>query len=108
MNGGVLPDSGFPRVSGKETSDNSNTVQTRASHSTHAFGHGRRLDGIPSKRAFSERVESEVEVVVHDDGRGTRDGSRSRSRYTGLRRRSSYMVRSGTCIFGLDESEGFG
>ena len=40
--GGVLPATGFPRVSGMETSDNSDTVQTyRASHTTHAFGHGR-------------------------------------------------------------------
>ena len=36
--GGVLPTSGFPRVSGMETSEKSDTVQTRASHTTHAFG----------------------------------------------------------------------
>ena len=37
--GGVLPTTGFPRVSGMETSDNSDMVQTYgASHTTHAFG----------------------------------------------------------------------
>ena len=56
--------------------------------------HGRRLGVIPSKRAFSERFESSREVVVHDDGRGTRDlgnGSRtcpernlSHPRYSGV------------------------
>ena len=35
--------------------------------------HGRRLGVIPSKHAFSERFESSREVVVHGDGRGTRD-----------------------------------
>ena len=39
------------------TSDNSITVQTRASHTTHAFVHGRRLGIIPLKRAFLERFE---------------------------------------------------
>ena len=33
--GGVLPDIGFPRVSGMEASDNSDTVQTRAFLTTH-------------------------------------------------------------------------
>jgi len=56
--------------------------------------HGRRLGVIPSKRAFSERFESSREVVVHGDGRGTRDlgnGSRtcpernlSHPRYSGV------------------------
>ena len=32
--GGVLPDTGFPRVSGMETSDNSDTVQTYGSSHT--------------------------------------------------------------------------
>ena len=36
--GGVIPVTGFPRVNGMETSDKSDTVQTRASHTTHAFG----------------------------------------------------------------------
>ena len=40
-------------------------MQTRASHTTHAFVHGRRLGVIPSKHAFSERNAFEVEVVVH-------------------------------------------
>ena len=36
QDGGVIPDSGFPRVSGMETSDNSDTVQTYGtSHTTH-------------------------------------------------------------------------
>ena len=34
QDGGVLPTTGFPRVSGMETSDKSDTVQTRASHTT--------------------------------------------------------------------------
>ena len=85
--GGVLPDSGLPRVSGMETRNVqrplSETVQTRASHTTHMHSvHGRRLGVIPSKRPFgAERVRSGsscsrvvgelvvlatvVEVVVH-------------------------------------------
>ena len=85
---------GVPRVGDKETSDNLDTVQTRASQTSQAFVHGRRLEVIPSKRAFSERFESSREVVVHGDGRGTRDlgnGSRtcpernlSHPRYSGV------------------------
>ena len=85
---------GVPRVGDKETSDNLDTVQTRASQTSQAFVHGRRLEVIPSKRASGTvlvrcKVEEVdvlgtfvVEVGVHDDGRGTRDlggGSRSRS-----------------------------
>ena len=33
--GGVLPDSGFPRVGGMAKSDNSDAVHTQASHTTH-------------------------------------------------------------------------
>ena len=70
------------------------TVQTRASQTSQAFVHGRRLGVIPSKCANGKvlvwcQVEEVdvlgtfvVEVGVHDDGRGTRDlggGSRSRS-----------------------------
>ena len=55
--GGVLPTTGFPRVSGMETSDNSDTVQTvhliQHMHSVH----GGRLVIIPLKRAFSGRNE---------------------------------------------------
>ena len=64
------------------------------SYDTHAFVHGHRLGSIPSKHAFSERFESSREVVVHGDGRGTRDlgnGSRtcpernlSHPRYSGV------------------------
>ena len=45
---------GVPRVGDKETSDNLDTVQTRASQTSQAFVHGRRLEVIPSKRALSE------------------------------------------------------
>ena len=68
---------------GETCNDNSETVQPRASHTTHMHSvHGRRLGVIPSKRAFgAERVRSGsscsrvvgevvvlatvVEVVVH-------------------------------------------
>ena len=73
--GGVLPASGFPRDSGMQTSDK----RTRCKHRVHLIQHmhsvhGRRLGVIPSKRAFSERIEfvegsrrsrAVVEVVVH-------------------------------------------
>ena len=63
---------GVPRVGNKEASDNLDTVQTRASQTSQAFVHGRRLGVIPSKRALSEWIEFggrgtrvEGEVVVH-------------------------------------------
>ena len=68
--GGVLPNSGFPRDGGmaKEghRKDDSVTVQTYGtSHTTkHSFT-GVVSAVIPSKRAFSERFESSREVVVH-------------------------------------------
>ena len=80
---------GVPRVGDKETSDNLDTVQTRASQTSQAFVHGRRLEVIPSKHASGtvlvrctiEEVyvlaTATVEVVVlarsRVDGRGTRD-----------------------------------
>ena len=75
------------------------TIRTRCKRRVHLIQHmhsvhGRRLGVIPSKRAFSERFESSREVVVHGDGRGTRDlgnGSRtcpernlSHPRYSGV------------------------
>ena len=50
---GVLPTTGSPRVSGMETSDNSDTVQTKgASHTTQAFVLRRPfLAAIPLKHA---------------------------------------------------------
>ena len=51
QDGRVNPASGFPQVSGMQTSDNSNTV-----------GH---LGGIPSKRAFPGGSKTSREVVVH-------------------------------------------
>ena len=78
-----------PRVGDKETSDNLDTVQTRASQTSQAFVHGRRLGVIPSKCANGTipvrcKVEEVVvlgtfvvEVVVlacsRVDGRGSRD-----------------------------------
>ena len=47
-----IPDA--PRVGDKETSENLDTVQTRASQTSQAFVHGRRLEVIPSKCALSE------------------------------------------------------
>ena len=103
--GGVLPTTGFPRVSGMETSDNLDTVQTRASHTTHAFGPRRsshhytfeacvsrrfkNVEGSSHSRVVVEVVvlATVVEVVVHGDGSGS----------------------SGTRLGeGLDESEFFG
>ena len=69
-------------------------ANTGISYNTHAYGPRRCLGVIPSRRAIGTvlvqcKVEEvdvlgtfEVEVGVHDDGRGTRDlggGSRSRS-----------------------------
>ena len=76
---------GVPRVGDKETSDNLDMVQTRASQTSQAFIHGCRLGVIPLKRALSEWIEFggwgtrvEGEVVVHGvvvGSRGSRDGS---------------------------------
>ena len=85
--GGVLPDSGFPRYGGMAIEERAKTslgngANTSISYNTHAFVLGRRLRVIPSKRAFgAERVRSGsscsrvvgevvvlatvVEVVVH-------------------------------------------
>ena len=94
----MLPTTGFPRDGGtaKEghRKDDSITVQNSSiSYNPHSFSEGR-LGVIPSKRALSERFESSREVVVHGDGRGTRDlgnGSRtcpernlSHPRYSGV------------------------
>ena len=49
--GGVLPTTGFPRVSGMEMSDNSDTVQTQASHTSHNIRSRASSRVIPSKRA---------------------------------------------------------
>ena len=99
QDGGVIPTSGFPRDGGtaKEghRKDDSITVQNSSiSFNTCIRSTAVVLGGIPSKRAFSERFESSREVVVHGDGRGTRDlgnGSRtcpernlSHPRYSGV------------------------
>ena len=75
MNGGVLPVTGFPRVSGKQggpSKQRLTMVQTRASQTSQAFVHGGHLEVIPSKRALSEQIEFgcrgtrvEGKVVVH-------------------------------------------
>ena len=91
--GGVLPVTGFPRVRGMETRNVqrplSNTVQTQATQTTHAFVPRTSSRVIPSRRDFSERikfvegssgthclVESTATVVVHStvfgNGRRTR------------------------------------
>ena len=76
----------------RKTSGTLDTVQTRASQTSQAYVHGRRLGVIPSKcangtilvRCQVEEVDVlgtfVVEVGVHDDGSGSRDlggGSRS-------------------------------
>ena len=87
--GGVLPDSGFPRYDGMAIEERAKTIRsrckTRASHTTHKHSFtGGRLGVIPSKRAFSGQIEFDegssgtravvevvvlatvVEVVVHE------------------------------------------
>ena len=76
---------GVPRVGDKGTSDKLDMVQTRASQTSQAFIHGRRLEVIPSKHALSEQIEFgcrgthvEGEVVVHGvvmGSSGSRNGS---------------------------------
>ena len=73
--GGGLPTTGFPRVSGMETSDNSNTVQTQASHTTCIRSRKVVSAVIPLKRAFSERFEFIEGSSGSHDGSGS-SGSR--------------------------------
>ena len=80
QDGGVIPDSGFPRDGGMANEERAKTnrsrCKTRASHSTHAIGPRRSFSAvIPSKRAFLERFESSREVDVH--GRCGSSGTRS-------------------------------
>ena len=89
---GVLPDTGLPHVDGKATRNSQRTTRTRCNHDhlIHhiSFVHGRRLGGYTFQGSILERFEfveevvvlvTVVEVGVHDDGRGTRDGSGTRS-----------------------------
>ena len=69
--GGALPDTGFPHVGGKakegqRAPDNSDTEQTRAFHTTYAFGPRVIVSAvIPSKRANGTAlVRCKVEKVV--------------------------------------------
>ena len=66
---------GVPRVGDKETSDNLDTVKTRASQTSQAFIHGRRLEVIPSKRASGTVQVRRGSRRSRDDGSGS---SRSR------------------------------
>ena len=69
---------GVPRVDDKETSDKLDTVQTRASQTSQAFVHGRRLEVIPfeaCKRDSSRSVQSRGSRRSRDGGSGS---SRSR------------------------------
>ena len=68
--GGVLPDSGFPRDGDMANEECAKTIRTRPKHRVHLIQHmhsvhERRLGVIPLKHAFSERFESSREVVVH-------------------------------------------
>ena len=95
QDGGVIPDSGFPRVSGMEMSDNSDTVQTvqliQHMHSftavasglylrsVHFRGGSSFIEGSRHSRDVVEVVVHAATVVVHVfvdvqvDGSGTRD-----------------------------------
>ena len=72
MNGGVLPDTGFPHVGDKaKEGQRAPTVRTRGeqgciSYNMHSFDHGRHLRVIPSKCAKRDGSSSsrEVEEVV--------------------------------------------
>ena len=69
QDGGVIPDSGFPRDGGMANEERAKTslghgANTSISYNTHAFVHERRLGVIPSKRAF-RGGRFKVEVVVH-------------------------------------------
>ena len=92
QDGGVLPTTGFPRDGGtaKEghRKDDSIMVQNSASHTTHAFVHGRSFWGYTFEACIFGAVWVRcgvdgsrcsrviVEVVVHGLGRGTsRSGS---------------------------------
>ena len=85
--GGVLPITGFPHVGGKakegqRAPNNSDTEQTRAFHTTYAFGPRVIVSAvIPSKRALSERIKFvEGSRRSRDGGSGSscsRDGSRT-------------------------------
>ena len=67
--GGVLPDSGFPRVSGMEVRNVqrplSETVQTRDPHTTHTHSFTGVVSGLYLRSVHSGRNAFEVEVVVH-------------------------------------------
>ena len=68
--GGVLPNSGFPRYGGMAIEERAKTslgngANTSISYNTHAFVHGRRPGVIPLKRAFRGGSKMSREVVVH-------------------------------------------
>ena len=88
---GVLPDTGFPHVDGKAMRNSQRTTRTRCNHEhlKHhtTFVHERRLGGYTFQGSILEGFEfveevvvlvTVVEVGVHADGRGTRDGSGTR------------------------------
>ena len=60
QDGGVIPDSGFPRDGGMANEERAKTnghgANTSISYNTHSYTGGRH-DVIPLKRAFSERNE---------------------------------------------------
>lgn len=62
--GGVIPVTGFPRVDGMEERDTTDTVQTRAYHTTYAFGP--RLHGRSSRRSSRGYT---FEACVFETGR---------------------------------------
>mgnify|MGYP005850061879 CR=1 FL=1 len=87
---------GVPRVGDKETSDKLDTVQTRASQTSQAFIHGRRLEVIPLKHArdSSRSVQSRGSRRSRDSGSGS---SRSRTLYGEGRGSRDLDDGSGTC-----------
>ena len=127
----TVSNEGTTNVHGRITTTNMHLIQLL--HTVHGWSSRGYTFEACVFEVYRVGVEEVVEVVVHAtvvevvvlsfigdhrSGSGSRGsqrlvenhdgGSRTRLRFTGLRRRSSYMVRNGTCIFGLDESEGFG
>ena len=79
QDGGVLPTTGFPRVSGMETSDNSDTVQTQASHTSHNTRSRASSRWLYFPREHSRAVRVRRGSSCSRDGTGSR-GTRSFSK----------------------------
>ena len=85
--GGVIPDSGFPRDGGMANEEErAQSKWARCKHTVHliqhAFVHGHRPGVIPLKRAFSERFKYVEGSRRSRDGRSGSSGTRSFGRGT--------------------------